>query len=167
MKVFYKLIMALLIYRIVSYETMMIDVHFENYIPFKYLEEKDVSNSLNLKDNLPSINASVGFFPFSSKLVEKIYDEESYDGELNFKSTPQSFQSVIEGKTDIAIASDTHKIQRDYINSLGDEIITVPIAKDALVFYVNSKTGVDNLTIDNIQQIYNGNIANWNQLRGQ
>ena len=74
--------------------------------------------------------------------------------------------SFIDNKVDIAIASDTHKVQRELLESLSDEIISVPIARDALVFYVNSSANIDSLSIDDIRDIYSGKFSSWSALGG-
>lgn len=42
----------------------------------------------------------------------------------------------------------------------------IPIAWDALVFIVNPKNPIDNVTIEDIQHIYDGSFVNWRQLGG-
>ena len=166
MSVFYKLMITIFLAKMISYESILTSVHFDNYLPFKNNTSIMQQRSLKISENLPTIYASVGFFPFSSDIVESIYDESAYDNELNFLSTPKSFKSIIDNKVDIAIASDTHKVQRELLESLSDEIISVPIARDALVFYVNSSANIDSLSIDDIRDIYSGKFSSWSALGG-
>ena len=41
-----------------------------------------------------------------------------------------------------------------------------PIAWDAIVFIVNKKNPLDNITLEQVRDIYNGKITNWKQLGG-
>ena len=50
--------------------------------------------------------------------------------------------------------------------ALGEELVLTPIAKEAFVFFVNSANPVDNLTTQQIKDIYNGKTKNWQPLGG-
>ena len=166
MNFFYRLMITILLANIIRYESIIVAVHFDNHIPFQNNDENMNHSSIRISNDLPSIYASVGFYPFSSKIVEKLYDRNEYDYNLNFLSTPKSFQSIIDNKVDIAIASDTHKVQRAILDELSGDIISVPIAKDALIFYANENTNVNSISIDDIRDLYSGKILNWSELGG-
>ena len=46
------------------------------------------------------------------------------------------------------------------------DLILTPIGKEAFVFFVNSQNKVDNLSKENIKDIYTGKIKNWKELGG-
>jgi len=48
----------------------------------------------------------------------------------------------------------------------GVSLLSCPVAKDAFVFLVNPKNPVRNLTIEQIQKIYTGEIRNWPEMVG-
>lgn len=45
-------------------------------------------------------------------------------------------------------------------------LLQVPIAIDGIVLFSNNKTSVDNLTLEQVQGIFSGQITNWEQLGG-
>ena len=49
---------------------------------------------------------------------------------------------------------------------MGVELETAPLAIDALVFIVNPKNPVKNLTSDQVRKIYTGEITNWKEVGG-
>ena len=51
-------------------------------------------------------------------------------------------------------------------NDVGIKIITKPLAIDALVFIVNPKNPVRNLSSDQVRKIYTGEITNWKEVGG-
>ncbi len=51
-------------------------------------------------------------------------------------------------------------------NSAERGVTMVPVAWDALVAIVHKDNAVDGITMDNLQQIYRGEITNWTQLGG-
>ena len=76
--------------------------------------------------------------------------------------------ALINGSTDICQASrsmkdsEKKKLRERYFN-MGTE---VPVAKDGVTIYVNDKNPVDELTLDQIRDIYTGKTTNWSQLGG-
>jgi phosphate transport system substrate-binding protein len=76
--------------------------------------------------------------------------------------------ALINGATNICQASrsmkDSEKQKlRDRYFSLGYEI---PVAKDGVTLYLNEKNPVNELTLNQIKDIYTGNTTNWSQLGG-
>lgn len=49
----------------------------------------------------------------------------------------------------------------------GLELYSQPIARDGIVFYYGENLGVDKLSIEQIQAIFQGKITNWQQLGGK
>ena len=81
--------------------------------------------------------------------------------------THGAYMNLIEYKTDLIIASrDISRNEREYAIDLGVGLETAPLAIDALVFIVNPKNPVKNLTSDQVRKIYTGEITNWKEVGG-
>ena len=81
--------------------------------------------------------------------------------------THGAYMNLIEGKADVIIASrDISRNEKASAAELGAELETAPLAIDALVFIVNPKNPVKNLTSDQIRKIYTGEITNWKEVGG-
>ena len=81
--------------------------------------------------------------------------------------THGAYMNLIEGKTDVIIASrDISRNERASSAGLGVELETAPLAIDALVFIVNPRNPVKNLTADQVRKIYIGEITNWKEVGG-
>ena len=92
---------------------------------------------------------------------------------LDFRSKNQcngthgAYMNLLKGETDLIIASrDISRNEKDSAAALGVELITTPLATDALVFIVNPKNPVNNLTTEQLQKIYTGEITNWKEVGG-
>ena len=82
--------------------------------------------------------------------------------------THGAYMNLIEGKTDVIVASrDISRNELQSSSTQGVEIETAPLAIDALVFIVNPKNPVKNLTSDQIRKIYTGEITNWKEVGGE
>ncbi len=82
-------------------------------------------------------------------------------------NTHQSFVNLIDDKVEMIITA--RSISRDekaYAEEQGVTLIEKPIARDALAFMVNLKNPVNNLSIEQIQGIYTGDIVNWAEVGG-
>lgn len=81
--------------------------------------------------------------------------------------THEAYMNLMEGKTDVIIASrDISRNEKTASDSMDVELETAPLAIDALVFIVNPKNPVKNLTSDQIRKIYTGEITNWKEVGG-
>lgn len=82
--------------------------------------------------------------------------------------THGAYVNLIKGNTDIIIAS--RGISRNEQQLASEECVTLktaPLAIDALVFVVSPKNPVKNLTVEQIQKIYTGEITNWKEVGGE
>ena len=81
--------------------------------------------------------------------------------------THGAYMNLIEGKSDVIIASrDISRNEKASAEELGVELETASLAIDALVFIVNPKNPVKNLTSDQVRKIYTGEITNWKEVGG-
>jgi len=107
------------------------------------------------------------------KQVMPIYScSEEEERELRTKrllnsNTHKSFVNLIDDKVEVIITA--RSISRDekaYAEEQGVTLIEMPIARDALAFMVNLKNPINNLSIEQIQGIYTGDIVNWSEVGG-
>lgn len=83
------------------------------------------------------------------------------------RNTHGSFVSLIDGDNDIIItARGISRDEQTYAAEKDVSLLSYPVAKDAFVFLVNPKNPVRNLTIEQIQKIYTGEIRNWKEVGG-
>ncbi len=76
--------------------------------------------------------------------------------------------SLINGTVDIANASRAIKSEEiSAAEANGIEPVEHVIARDAIAVIVNPKNPVNELTLDQISQIYRGNISNWQEVGGE
>ena len=94
-------------------------------------------------------------------------DNKTLQRILQNRNTHGSFVSLIDGENDIIItARGISRDEQKYADEKGVALLSRPVAKDAFVFIVNPKNPVRNLSIEQIQKIYTGEIRNWKEVGG-
>lgn len=94
-------------------------------------------------------------------------DKSTLQRILQNRNTHGSFVSLIDGDNDIIItARGISRDEQKYADEKGIQLLSRPVAKDAFVFIVNPKNPVRNLSIEQIQKIYTGEIRNWKEVGG-
>lgn len=91
-----------------------------------------------------------------------------YGGRIKVSQTHGAFLNLIEGKTDIILTQSTMSAEeKAYADELGVELIETSIALDAFIFLVNKENPVRDLTVEQIQRVYTGELTNWQQVGGK
>jgi phosphate transport system substrate-binding protein len=164
----------------------MIDL--AKYLPFE--EESDlarIESTFKLKDSddLPVLDGASALVPIYASVIDSVYpkgcvtydggafSDDNYYGEnfaedsaMQYKNTVRGYTAIVDGDTDILFCAAPSAEQRKYAEEQGVELVYVPIGLEAFVFFVNNENPVDDLTADQIRDIYAGEIKNWKKVGG-
>ncbi len=104
---------------------------------------------------------STAFQPFAEKLADQ-YMQAHPDTNITIQGggSAVGIQSALSGAAQIGMADLV--ILPPEAKSLN----TVVVARDGIALIVNLKNKIDNLTIQQVQGIYNGKIKNWKEIGG-
>ena len=86
---------------------------------------------------------------------------------VTFTNTVQGYERLINGEVDLVIAARPSANQKEKASEYLEQIMTLPIGKEAFIFFVEEDNPIDNLTSEQIRGIYHGDITNWKQLGGK
>ena len=127
----------------------------EGYVPLKDTEKYQASGA---KGTL-TVAGSTSVTPLMEKMVEK-YKELNPDASIEIQSTGSSagIEAVIDGAADIAMAS------RELKDEEKDKLAVEVIATDGIAVIVNKDSKLEDLTIDQLKQIFKGEITNTSEL---
>ena len=140
------------------------------------LEEE---STLQINDELPRIDGATAFYPLYAAFAQAVYPARNYNlyagksdtpeirEEVVCSTTPYAYNRLINGEVDIIFVFEPSEQQIQEAKSKGVELKLTPIGKEAFVFFVNSRNKVDNLSTEQIQDIYAGKITNWKELGGK
>lgn len=109
-----------------------------------------------------TIAGSTSVQPLSEAMAE-VYMEENPDMTIEVQGggSGQGIKSIEEKIADIGSLS--REVKDEEKSAVAEEFV---IAKDGVAVVVNESVSVDNLTIDQIKDIYTGKVTNWKEVGG-
>ena len=86
---------------------------------------------------------------------------------VTFTNSSFGYARLINREVDLFIGARPSKDQLEDAKNNNVVIESIPIGKEAFVFFVEQDNPIDNLSSDDIRKIYSGEITNWKQLGGK
>ena len=132
-------------------------------------EENKKEEALFTLENYPKVDASLAIHPLVDSIASDFLgvDESELDFEYTKTRTSEVYRNLIDGKVDVIFAAEISKEDEEYARQKGVELKIKPATSSAFVFIVNTENPVENLTFEQIQKIYTGEITNWAEVGGE
>lgn len=108
-----------------------------------------------------AISGSTSVGPLSEKLAEKYEEQAEINIEVNQIGSSAGITNATNGVSEIGMSSRDLK-EEEIANGLVEQII----AYDGIVVVAHPTNKVDDLTIEQVKQIFTGEITNWKELGG-
>jgi len=148
------------------------NINTAEYLPFtenSKIVKLGYEASLKLNDNLPIVDGAAAVFPVYSAFVNATYPNtiKLYDGTFEYNNTVGGYKLLGEKQTDIFFGAYPSEQQIETAREKGTEFEYTKIGTEAFVFFVHKDNPLDNLTTEQIQKIYSGEITNWKQVGGK
>lgn len=140
------------------------DGEVEPYAPFKAdtkAAKLDSPASIKIMDDMPIMDGALALYPVYSAVAQSIYDEAHYTDEVRFTNTIRGFNGLVDGTVDIFFSAKPSASQYEYAKSKGKEIYLTPIGLEAFVFMVPKSNPINDITIQQIKNIYSGKTDFW------
>lgn len=120
------------------------------------------------RENFPRLDGSTSMVPLGQAVASVLLGEsrEEVSDLVQFNRTTQSFRNLMNGDCDLLIVGEPNAAVYREMEEAGFEADMAAIASDALIFVVNADNPVDNLTTEQLRQIYTGEITNWSEVGG-
>lgn len=150
-------------------------VEVDEYLPFAKETKIVKKEGTKLDGDLPKIDGAAALVPVFNSFVYSLYPEDSVKYEngdftknsaLQYHNTRGAFKGIVDGDVDIAFCASPNKDQIQYGLDKGVELELTPIGRESFVFIVNTNNPVDNLSMQQLKDIFTGKITNWKDVGG-
>ncbi len=176
MNKFLKIVVALvfiIVITVVCYEVYIIftennEKNLDDNVNNNIVEEEKISTEpiFNL-ENYPKVDASLATQPLTTAFMKNfIGEDEISDERLDYTNTHPGYIRLIDGEVDLIVVTEPSKEELEYAKSNNVELEVIPVVREGFVFYVNESNPVDNLSLEQIQDIYSGKITDWSEVGG-
>ncbi|MDR1197018.1 MAG: substrate-binding domain-containing protein [Candidatus Nomurabacteria bacterium] len=119
-------------------------------------------------ENYPKVDASTATQPLAMAFMKNFTATADIDtSKLNFTKTDQAYSKLIKGDVDLILVTSPSEDELARAKKAGVELEVTPVVNEGFVFFVSQQNPVDSLTVQQVQDIYQGKITNWNQVGGE
>lgn len=114
------------------------------------------------------VKGSTTVLPIMQKAAEVFMAQNpGVEIEISGGGSSNGIKALIDGSLDICMASRSIKDKEvEAIKAKGHETITHVVALDAILPIVSKSNPINDLTIDQLRAIFEGNVTNWKELGG-
>lgn len=120
------------------------------------------------RENFPRLDGSTATVPLGQAVASVLLGEsrEEVSDLIDFHKTSRAYYNLVDGEADLLIVAEGGQDSYDYRDQKGKTWKMEPVAAETLVFFVNADNPVENLTLDQVRDIYTGKITNWKDVGG-
>ena len=122
-------------------------------------------STLTLYDNFPIMDGATALFPVYAAFAEAVFDRDSFSMDyLLGTNTRNAYEALIAGERDIIFVAGASERQIEIARETGVDLYFTPIGYEAFVFLVGIENPIENITFQQIRNIYSGKTAHWRTL---
>ncbi len=159
---------------------------FSDYMPYSnpsklYLLDHPASLIIEKEEDMPVLDGAEACYPMYSSFAKNVYqnigeiekkyikgDYEFTNGRyVSFTNSSQGYYRLIRGDADMFFGARPSEDLKYYAESENKKIVLTPIAKEGFVFFVEADNPVESLTVQQVKDIYSGQIRNWKEDGGK
>jgi phosphate transport system substrate-binding protein len=153
------------------------ETDLSDYQPFSENNKlvKIESPTLAIDSEHPKLHGALALYPVYAAAVEAIYqdvdieklDNRQWDAIVKGGTSPQAFNFLIAGRSDMLFMLQPSAKQLHEAEEKGIKLTITPMGHEAFVFFVSKTNPVDDLTVEQIREIYSKKITRWNEVGGK
>ena len=117
-------------------------------------------------EDYPIVDGSTATIPLAEAFEANFKAKDIEEVEINHSKTHNAYVNLINGDADLILVTEPSEDELKLAEENGVELEIVKVDNEGFVFFINSKNPVKSLTLEQIQQIYSGEITNWNEVGG-
>lgn len=120
-------------------------------------------------ENFPQIDGSTANLPLMAEVYSRVCGVPLVDAQTSVseaRGTSEAWRSLVSGYSDLLLVYEAPETVRQELEDSRVDLEVTPIGRDGLVFLVNQKNPVDNLTQKQLQDIYTAAVTDWKEVGG-
>lgn len=119
-------------------------------------------------EDYPVMDGSTANLPMMAEILSEVCSIPLAEAEnlTTCSKTSQAWASIANGGADILLVYEAAEETKAVVAESGVELEITPVGRDALVFINNENNPVENLTQQQLTDIYTGKITNWQDVGG-
>jgi phosphate transport system substrate-binding protein len=122
-------------------------------------------SELKLADRLPILDGATALYPVYAAFAEAVYDEDVFSQDAVLcTNTRGAYEAIISRQRDIIFVAGASEQQLLAAKAAGANLQFTPIGREAFVFLVGKDNPIENITYQQIRNIYSGKTAYWGTL---
>ena len=118
-------------------------------------------------ENYPKVECLAETLPLAEAFEANLTGTDVKEINITYSKAEDAYTNLINGDTDLILVTYPSEEEKNLVREKNGELDITPIAKDAFVFFVNTDNPIDNLTSEQIQDIYSGKTRSWKDLGGE
>lgn len=138
------------------------------YAPFSARSKTvklDEKSELKLINSQPVIDGATALYPVYAAFAEASYEEDAFSEDTVLcTNTRGAYEAIIAGERDVIFVASASEQQKAAAKAAGAELIFTPIGHEAFVFLAGKENPIENITVQQIRNIYSGKTAYWSTL---
>lgn len=125
------------------------------------------SEALWSGEDYPRVDASLATQPLTDAFKANFTATSVEEIETDYTNTHPAYVRLISGEVDLIVVTQPSEEELASAKANGVELEVIPVVNEAFVFLANVQNKVNNLSLEEIQNIYSGKITNWNEVGGE
>ena len=154
------------------------DMYLHDYYPFEgekvAMLDHEAVFERDRWNAFPRLDGATALLPVYAALAQAVYPDdtryENYSWVNNREplftctKTNTAYDRLVDGETDIIFCAEPSDQQIKYARQNGVEFEYTLFGYESFVFIVNPENPLDGLTVDQIKEIYSGELTTWDEL---
>lgn len=136
------------------------------YLGLKKYLNKDDNKIIFDNESLPRFDASLATQPLVDAFILDFTGSTPKELGREYTNTHPGYVKLINNETDLIVVTEPSEEELALASEKGIELEVTKVVNEGFVFFVNKDNKVDNVSFNDLQKIYTGEITNWKELGG-